>query len=321
MTLSLCLALALFAAPQGDGELELRIEGPLEVLHLDGVRVRTRVLLDLAPSESVTLRVPWLPLDDSVAPQLRVAEGEGNARVEEIHPAPMAAPSALIRRPLPRPVEQAARISATAWWVFAAGLLAVWASRRRPIGALFVGALFGVISCALPQKRALLPAISVLEVGPAGAWWVHVAPERLSPVVGTQLELETVPEGAPWEWVIDAMDPSRPQRLATAGAGTLLVGRSPGPVVTWLDGERGLEGVEALGDWSELWRRSARGEWSQHGPWGPGGELTPSYSGRILPTWLRSGAAPGAQVWLGRLSDAPSGINEAWVRAIWPSEK
>ena len=76
MTLSLCLALALLAAPQGDGELELRIEGPLEVLHLDGVRVRTRVLLDLAPSESVTLRVPWLPVDDSVAPQLRVAEGE-----------------------------------------------------------------------------------------------------------------------------------------------------------------------------------------------------------------------------------------------------
>jgi hypothetical protein len=324
--LSLALVCASLGVVQGDGELELRLEGPLKVLHLDGVRVATQVLVDLAESESITLRVPWLPVDPSSAPQLRVAEGEGSARVEEIHPAPMRAPEALKRRPLPRPVELPARIPATAWWLFGAGILAVGAARKRPISALLVGALFGVgVLFASPPKRPLLPTVAVLEVGPAGEWWVYVAPSRLVLAVGTQLELETVPEGASWELTIDAMDPARPQRIATAGRGTLLVGRRPGPVVSWLDGEPGSRGPRTLGIWSEFWRRSGQGEWSQgawshDGVWEPGSAQNAPQRGRNLPTWLRAGASPGVTVWLGKLSDPPSGVDEAWVRVIWPAQ-
>ena len=100
MILSLSLLCVCLGAAQGDAELELRIEGPMQVLHLDGVRVATRVSVDLAESESVTLRVPWLPVDPLSAPQLRVIEGEGGARVEEIYPAPAEAPASLKRRPL-----------------------------------------------------------------------------------------------------------------------------------------------------------------------------------------------------------------------------
>jgi len=320
MILSLSLVCAFFGAAQGDGELELRLEGPLKVLHLDGVRVETQVLVDLAPSESVSLRVPWLPVDPSTAPQLRIVEGEGSARVEEIHAAPMEAPEALKRRPLPRPVEFPARIPATGWWLFGAGILAVGAARKRPISALLVGALFGVgVLFASPPKRPLLPTVAVLEVGPAGAWWVHVAPSQLVLAVGTQLELETVPEGASWEWTIDAMDPARPQRIATAGRGTLLVGRRPGPVISWPGG------VGALGSWSEFWRRSGQGEWSQgewshDGVWEPGSAQNAPQRGRNLPTWLRAGASPGVTVWLGKLSDPPPGVDEAWVRHIWPAQ-
>jgi hypothetical protein len=321
MILSLSLLCACLGAAQGDAELELRVEGPLKALQLDGVRVATRVSVDLSESESITLRVPWLPVDPSIAPQLRVTEGEGSARVEEIHAGPIDAPGALKRRPLPRPVELPARIPATAWWLFGAGVLAVCASRKRPISALFAGALFGVgILFASPPKPPQLPTVAVLEVGPDGAWWVHVAPSQLSPADGTHLELETVPEGAGWEWVIDALDPARPQRIASAGQGTLLVARRPGPVITWLDGERGIEGAGGLGDWSELWRRSPQGEWSHHGAWEPGSALNSPKSGKNLPTWLRAGASPGALVWLGKLSAAPSGADEAWVRVIWPAQ-
>ncbi len=321
MILALSLVCAFFGVAQGDGELELRLEGPLKVLHLDGVRVATRVSLDLAESESVTLRVPWLPVDPSSAPQLRVAEGEGSARVEEIYPAPMKAPEALKRRPLPRPVELPARIPATAWWLFGAGVLAVGAARKRPIAALIVGTLFGFgILFASPPKPPLLSTVAVLEVGPAGSWWVHVSPSKLSPAAGTQLDLETVPEGASWEWVVDALDPARPKRIASAGTDTLLVARRQGPPISWLDEARGIEGVGALGIWSELWRRSGQGEWSHHGAWEPGGAInSPQISGN-LPTWLRAGASPGALVWLGKLSDAPSGADEAWVRVIWPAQ-
>ncbi len=321
MILSLSLLCACLGAAQGDAELELRIEGPLQVLHLDGVRVPTRVSVDLAESESVTLRIPWLPVDPLGAPQLRVIEGEGSARVEEIYPATAETPASLKRRPLPRPVELPARIPATAWWLFGAGVLAVFAARKRPISALFVGAFFGVgILGACPPEAPTLPSVAVLEVGPTEAWWVDVAPAQLIPAANAQLELETVPQGASWEWIIDAVDPARPQRIAKAGQGVLLVARRPGPEITWLDSERGIEGSEALGEWSELWRRSSAGEWSHHGPWEPGGSLGAAERGKILPTWLRSGASPGATVWLGKLSEAPSGVNEAWIRVIRPPQ-
>ena len=57
-----------------------------------------------------------------------------------------------------------------------------------------------------------------------------------------------------------------------------------------------------------------------HGSWAEGASLPPAQEGGLLPTWLRSGASPGAEVWVGRLLEAPAGSQEAWVRVILPGK-
>jgi len=305
---------ALSMAPVTDGVLELRLEGPLEVVSLDGVRVPTRVLAELAPGETITVRVPWLPMDADADPKLQGIDGAGGARVEAVLPAPGLAPGASARRPLPRPVETPARVPMVSWWVFAAGLCAVLAARRRPMAAALIGAVFGAGLWALPQSEPERPVVAVLEVGSSGAWWVHVGTGELEPPASTGLELETRPEGASWEWIVDARDPSLPKRWARASETTALVARSPGPTEVRLDAA--ANGFEDL---NELWRRSPEGEWSRHGSWDVGEPLPPAVGGGLLPTWLRSGASPGAEVWVGRLREAPEGAQEAWVRVILPA--
>lgn len=312
----LMLAFALCAPPSTDGVLEVRLEGPLVAVHLDGVRVPTRVVTDLAPAEAITVRVPWLPVDPTAEPKLRVVEGEGGARVEEIHPAPMAAPGDLSRRPLPRPMETPARIPPVAWWLFVAGLLAVGAARRRPMSAAIVGGAFGLVLTVLPTVSQSAPVVAVLEVGPWGAWWVHVGVGELEPPAAAHPALVTQPVDANWEWVVDASDPARPRRIARANAGTHLIARSLGPVPPeapkfleeWLSGQGELE---------EVWRRTEEGDWTYHGTWASGAPLPASGTGELMPTWLRAGATPGAIVWVGRLSEVPQGTDQAWVRVIW----
>jgi hypothetical protein len=311
----LWLACALGAARGTDGVLELRLEGPLRAVHLDGVRVPTQVLVELAPAETITLRVPWLPADPSMEPKLRVIEGAGSARVEAIHPAAAMAPIALARRPLPRVADEPVRIPPVGWWLFAAGLIAVCAARRRPLSAVVIGGAFSLALALLPTRREPAPVVAVLEIGEFGAWWVHVGIGELEPPPLAHPALETQPEGANWEWVIEAGDPARPRRVARAGAGTLLVARSPGPEEVRLDAEgNGLESLEAV------WRRSAAGEWTYHGDWWRGAALPEAREGGLLPTWLRAGAAPGARVVVGRFAEAPKGADEAWARAIRRSE-
>ena len=306
---------ALSIAPLNDGVLELRLEGPLEVVSLDGVRVPTRVLAELAPAETLTVRVPWLPVDPDADPELRRVEGAGSARVEAVLSAPALAPEALSRRPLPRPVETPARVPAVGWWVFVGGLFAVLAARRRPMAAALIGAVFGAGLWALPQAEPERPVVAVLEVGTFGAWWVHVGVGELEPPAAAAIELETSPLGASWEWIVDARDPSLLRRLAQASEATALVARSPGPAEVPL-------GVPANGfkDLDELWRRSPAGEWTRHGSWDVGEPLPLALEGGLLPTWLRSGASPGADVWVGRLREAPEAAQEAWVRVILPAK-
>ena len=299
-----------------DGVLELRLEGPLSAVHLDGVRVPVHVIADLAPAEAITVRVPWLPVSPGDEPKLGRVEGGGSARVEALHPAPEPAPKEVAGRPLPRPVGKTPRVPPVAWWLFSGGLLAVFAARRRPMGAAIVGALFGVVLAALPASSPEKPAVAVLEVGDFGAWWVHVCVGELSPPSDTHPALETRPEGASWEWHIDASDPANHREHASAGAGTLLVARSPGPAEVSL-GEEG-NSFNAL---HETWRRSPAGEWTRHGAWDPGAPLPAAREGGFLPTWLRAGAPPGSEVWIGRLAEAPPGAQEAWVRLIGPGRQ
>ncbi len=312
----LCLALALCATRPADGVLELRLEGPLLSVHLEDVRVPTRVEIDLAPAEAITLRVPWLPVDPGAEPELRVVGGGGVARVTEILPAPMSAPAALVRRPLPRPVEPPLRVPPTAWWLFAAGLLAVGASRRRPLLAALLGGGFGLAIALMPTTSPRAPHISVLEVGPEGSWWVHVGDGELEPLPGVHPDLDTQPEVADWEWVIDASDPARPRRLARASEGVHLIARSPGPAAPEHP-ELFEEWISSQGDLQGVWRRTGEGVWTHHGAWRSGAPLPSPSEGEPLPTWLRAGAAPGAKVWIGRLSEDPKGTDGAWIRVIW----
>lgn len=311
----LSILLALAALPAEDGVLELRLEGPLESVSLDGVRVPTRVLTELGPAESLTVRVPWLPVDSDTEPALRLIQGDGSARVESVQAAPGGAPSALARRPLPRPVQRPARISAVGWWLFIGGLLAVMAARRRPMGAAAIGALFSVILCALPLTTPARPVVAVLEVGSFGAWWVQVGRGSVEPMPSAELELETRPSGASWEWVVDARDPAVRSWVAQAGEATTLVARSPSSSEVSLN-----EAQNNFRPLEELWRRTAAGEWTWHGSWAEGASLPPAQEGGLLPTWLRSGASPGAEVWVGRLLEAPAGAQEAWVRVILPGK-
>ena len=299
-----------------DGVLELRLEGPLVAVHLDGVRVDTRVVAALAPGEAATVFVPWLPLDPTAEPKQPVVEGSGGARIEGVHPAPMTPPSALAQRPLPRPVGIPARIPPAAWWLFGAGLLAVGASRRRPLLAALVGGAFGLAIAAMPAISTRTSVLSVLEVGPEGSWWVHVGDGELEPPADAHLDLDTQPGGASWEWLVDASDPARPRRLARANEGVRLIARSPGPVSP--EHPKFLEAwFSSQGDLEEVWRRTAEGAWTHHGAWTSGAPLPAPGTGEMMPTWLRAGATPGAIVWVGRLSEVPQGTDQAWVRVIW----
>lgn len=317
MTASLWMLCVLFATgSMNDGVLELRLEGPLKAVHLDDVRVPTRVVVDLAPAETITVRVPWLPVDPEAGPALRFVDGDGSARVEAVHPAPSSAPVAVTRRPLPRSVETPPRIPPVAWWLFAGGLFAVFAARRRPMGAAIVGAMFGVVLTVLPQAEAERPTVAVLEVGSFGAWWVYVGVGELEPPLGAHPALETRPEGANWEWLVDLSDPARSREFGRASEETSLIARAPGPLEVSLSEE--ANGFEALG---ELWRRSPQGDWTRHGVWDLGAPLPAAREGGLLPTWLRAGASPGAEVWVGRLAEAPGVAQEAWVRIISPAGK
>jgi hypothetical protein len=297
-----------------DGELELRLEGPLRQVHLDAVRVPTRVVTDLAAGEAVTVRVPWLPVDALTGPRLRAVEGGGSARVERILDGPQAAPAALVRRPLPRPVEVPVRIPPVGWWLFVAGILAVGAARRRPMSAAIIGFGFGVLLAVLPHRAPEVPVVAVLEVGEFGAWWVHVGLGELTPPEAAHPALATEPPGANWEWLVDANEPARARRRAMAAVGTLLVARSVGPEVVEL-GEAGNE----IGDLADVWTRSGVGAWSFRGVWDQGAALPAARAGGSLPTWLRAGAAPGREVWIGRFREARGGVGEAWVRVIGPA--
>jgi len=316
VTALLCMLCALCAAPSTDGVVELRLEGPLKVVHLDGVRVPTRVIADLGPAETITVRVPWLPVDPGAEPALHFVDGEGSARVEAVHPAPAPAPVAVTRRPLPRPVETPPRVPPVAWWLFAGGIVAVFAARRRPMGAVIVGVLFGVALSALPQVEPERPVVAVLEVGSFGAWWVYVGVGELEPPVGAHPALETRPEGASWEWFVDTSDPARSREFGRASRETSLVARAPGPTEVALSEEANR--FQAL---EELWRRAPTGEWTRHGAWDLGASLPTAREGGLLPTWLRSGASPGTEVWVGRLAEAPGVAQEAWVRVISPLGK
>jgi hypothetical protein len=233
-----------------------------------------------------------------------------------VHPAPEIAPSAVTRRPLPRPVETPPRVPPVAWWLFAAGLFAVFAARRRPMGAAIIGAAFGVGLTVLPQVEPQRAVVAVLEVGTFGAWWVYVGSGELEPPAGAHPALETRPLGASWEWLVDCNDPARSRRFGRASGETLLVARAPGPPeVALSEAENGFEALQ------ELWRRSAEGEWTRHGAWEQGASLSAAQEGGLLPTWLRSGASPGSEVWVGRLSEAPGPAQEAWVRVIMPAGK
>ncbi len=316
MTALLLMLCALCSTRATDGVIDLRLEGPLTAVHLDGVRVPTRVIADLAPAETITVRVPWLPVDPEAEPALRFVDGDGSARVEAVHPAPASAPSAVTRRPLPRPVDTPPRVPPVAWCLFAAGLFAVFAARRRPMGAAIIGAVFGVGLSLLPQGEAQRPAVAVLEVGTFGAWWVYVGGGELEPPAGAHPVLETRPDGASWEWLVDSNDPARSRSFGRASKETLLVARAPGPLELALsEDENGFEPLK------ELWRRSPQGEWTWHGVWEQGAPIPAAREGGLLPTWLRSGASPGAEVWIGRLSEAPEAVQEAWVRVIMPAGK
>jgi len=309
----LWVVFALCGVSSTDGVLELRLEGPLSAVHLDGVRVPTHVIVDLAPAEAITVRVPWLPINPGDEPRLGRVDGEGSARVEVLHPSPELAPPSVMRRPLPRPVGTPPRVPPVAWWLFSGGLLAVFAARRRPIGVALVGALFGLVLVVLPVSAPEKPVVAVLEVGPFGAWWVHVGAGELHPPSGSHPALETRPEGASWEWLVDVSDPASPHGFARTSPGTLLVARAPGPAEVSLS-EKGNT-FNAL---QETWRRSSAGEWTRHGVWDHGAPLPAAREGGLLPTWLRAGAPPGAEVWVGRLAEAPPGAQEAWVRLIRP---
>ena len=318
MKLLLWIACAVCAQSPTDGVLELRLEGPLSAVHIDGVRTAARVVSDLSRGEAVTVRVPWLPVDSSKEPKLGLVEGGGEAHIEALHPAPEVAPKALTRRAIPRPIKSPARLAPVAWWLFAAGLLAVFATRKRPLAALFVGGTFGALLAALPTAHPSASNVAVLEVGPFGAWWVHVGSGELEPLAGAQLELEPEPEGSEWEWVVDVTNPAHQRRLARSLSGeeTLLIARSQGPAEVSLEVDR--NGLQAF---AEVWRRGERGELICHGPWALGAPLSEACPGPTAPNWLWEGAPPGAQVWLGRLAEPPPGVDVAWVRAIWPPER
>lgn len=316
MTALLWMLGALCAASATDGVLELRLEGPLKSVHLDGVRVPTHVIAELEPAETITVRVPWLPVDASAPPALRAVDGEGSARVEAVHPAPKSAPLAVARRPLPRAVETPPRVPPVAWWLFAGGLFAVFAARRRPMGAAIVGAIFGASLSVLPPSAPERPVVASLEVGSFGAWWVYVGVGELELPAGAHPALEARPEGASWEWLVDASDPASSRTFGRANQESSLIARSPGPsLVALSEAENGFAALE------EVWRRSPEGEWTSHGAWRLGEPLPGAREGGLLPTWLRSGAPPGREVWVGRLREAPGMAQEAWVRVIDADKK
>ncbi|MDP6762550.1 MAG: hypothetical protein QF903_16080 [Planctomycetota bacterium] len=314
-----CVVALAWGAPQdGYGVHELRLEGPLGAVVLEGSGWRTSVVGEVGPGEVCTLVVPIVAGDAPRgaapgAPLLSPADGAGDAVLTPaIAAAPEwdALPAGLRRRTLPPVAARLPGPGAAHLALLCAVAVLILAAWRRTPAALALG-LAGALACfVLPQRPPQPSAVEVLEGDGASGRWLVVRG-----AVGT---LELSPDRPGW---CESIPASAKRRLevtldggphwALEGEGLALYSLAEAGRLGRLDPER-----NELADLASVWRRDGAGRWSAHGPWGHDEALPAAVEGGGEPPgWLVSVLPQGVGITVGRAEAGAAGTPR-WVRWI-----
>lgn len=324
--LSCAVALGAPAFQDAFQAVELRLEGPLSEVTIEGGGWTTRVVGELGAGEVRTLRVPVVVADvplQAAAPALSFAPSDGGgdaalAPASSPPPSWEALPAGLRRRTLP-PVH-ATRIGPGAprlALIAAAAVLSLAFWRKTP-AALAAGIAACALCFVLPDRPPPRVALEVLEGDGASGRWLRVR--------GALSTLEVEAGSAGW---CESMPVSSERRLEVTLAGGLrwtLVGEGLALYALAPGGDLGRLGPEGneVRDLAAAWRRDGAGRWTFHGPWGRGDPLPAARAGAgdpagdpasAPPGWLMSALPQGVGVTLGRAAAGTGGV-PLWVRWV-----